>query len=59
MSQFKYLKKYLLSILGHLRARLQFSEAIPSDLTLIVIGEFNSVLELNHNGTVTTSYTSK
>ena len=44
---------------GHLRARLQFSDTIEKDLTLIVIGEFNSVLELNHNGTVSTSYTSK
>ena len=44
---------------GHLRARLQFSDTIEKDLTLIVIGEFNAVLELNHNGTVSTSYTSK
>jgi hypothetical protein len=44
---------------GHLRARLKFSEPISTDLTLIVIGEFNSVLELNHNGIITTSYTSK
>ena len=44
---------------GNLKVRLQFSEPTKIDLTLLVIAEFNSVIEMSSSGLVMTSYTSK
>ena len=41
---------------GSLRARVQFNKALPADLTLLVIGEFNATLTLDKNRVATPSF---
>lgn len=42
--------------LGHMRLRIRFNEALPKDLTVIVLAEFPTHLELSKTGLVKTSY---
>jgi len=38
---------------------VRFNEAIPMDLTAVVMAEYSSLMELSRSGQISTSYTSK
>ncbi len=42
---------------GHLRLNVQFSEALPQDVTMLMYCEFPSTLYIHKNKSIGTSYT--
>jgi len=39
--------------------RVRFNEAIPMDLTAVVLAEYSALAELSRSGQISTSYTSR